>query len=120
MNRCFALHRVEQIDEGAERLGKREQPERVTGRRGVEDDALPVAAVGEVRERQQRHRLVDAGQRRVDEALNVLAVEVGAAIDDRRQRRRPIARRNPSRAAVGVELRRRERRNAGDGLTARR
>ena len=33
------LHRVEQAHEGGERFWKAQQPQRVTGRRGVDDDA---------------------------------------------------------------------------------
>jgi hypothetical protein len=95
-------------------LGKREQAERVTSGRSVENDALPLTVIGEIGQREQRHGLVDARKRRVDETLNVLAIEVRAAIDDGRERLTP-SRDEVAARRSGVELAGKEIRNGRHG-----
>ena len=80
----LALHRVEQRDERAKGLRQREEPQRVTSGGGVDDDATICARRlrDQVGQREQRKDLVGARQCRVDESLDVTAIQIRAAIDD--------------------------------------
>ncbi|MDQ2992653.1 MAG: hypothetical protein M3R30_07550, partial [Candidatus Eremiobacteraeota bacterium] len=80
----LVLHQVEHGEQRAERVRHRQQPKCVSGRRGVDHDSLVHAGVvrKNIGERQQREDLVDAGKGRVDDTVDIRAIEIRAAIDD--------------------------------------
>ena len=82
--------------------------------------AYAAGSIGEqIGEREQREDLVDAGQRGVDESVDVVAIEVRAAIDDLGDRCRANGRGNRRAAAAADKLSRVESRLAGDGRRRR-
>ena len=99
------LQVVEHPGQAAERLRHLQQPQRVSGGRGVHHH--DVEAAREPRQLDQRHQLVDPRQREPEQRVDVLVVEVGPARGDLPER--PLARAQPApERAVGVHLHREE------------
>ena len=107
MNRCLPCMSSSIDTQRAKRLREREQSKCVAGRRGVDDDArVRRRRIGEqVGEREQREDLVAPGERRVDEAVDVVAIEIRAAIDDVGDRVAPARRGNRSRSSAAESWR---------------
>jgi hypothetical protein len=81
------LQVVQHSSDAAEQRRRRQQPQRVPGRRGVDDHRMKLR--GHAGDFQQADDLVDAGQRQLEEARDVFLVEVGAAQRDGREQRAP-------------------------------
>ena len=78
----LALHAIEDPGHAAEQRRHRQHPQHVTGRRGVDDEAVVPAGGAEIGELQQRGDLVDPGQRQAQESRHVVAIEPRAAQRD--------------------------------------
>jgi hypothetical protein len=93
----------------------------VSSRRGVDHEAVVAARGLELREGQQRHRLIGARERGVDQPGDVVAIEVGSAVHDRDEGVPPSCQKGVARRhrieLCGVEPRtaRHRPRRLGDG-----
>ena len=105
------LQLAEDLGHRRDGLRRREQPQRVAGRRGVDDDEIvgtpgprsPQRLVDQPIDLDDRHQLVDAGDREFEQRVDVLAIEPGAVLEDLAER--PAVRLQPARErARRVEL----------------
>jgi hypothetical protein len=76
------LHRVERERQLAEVLGRGEHAQRVTGRRRIDDQHRLGMLLRQLADVHPRHQLVDAGQRQLEQAAQLFAIEVRAAVAD--------------------------------------
>src|SRR6185436_20838520 len=63
-----------------------EHPQRVAGRRGVDDDRRVRVLLDQLADAHPRHQLVDAGERQLEETPQLFAIEVRAAVGDLEKR----------------------------------
>jgi hypothetical protein len=84
------MHRVEKPHERVEGARQRQQAQRMSRRCRVEDNACVCRLVENFSEDQYREDLVGAGQRGVDEPVDVILVEVGAAVENQGDRLAPL------------------------------
>lgn len=97
------LHGVEHLRQRQEERGGGQQPQRVSRRRGIDDHVVVVVQRSEPLNLEQAEQLVDAGQRQLEEAVDIAAIENRAAQQDGAERRAPLG--DPARQrAIGVEL----------------
>src|SRR3989441_5515022 len=104
----LGLHVVEDGGDPLQRGGHREQAQRVTGGRGVPRPGGPGTCAGQARPPHQADQLVDAGEGRPQEAVDVVLVEVGSPLEDRPEQA-PAGGDPAVERAVGVELHRLQR-----------
>ena len=98
------LQCIEDANDCADRCRRIEETQRVTGRGGVDDDAVVTAgSFGETNDLEQRHQLVDAWNRELEDGGDVFPIEPGAVLQHVGQGTAMVA--QPAReGARGVEL----------------
>ncbi len=78
-------HHVERADPAREDIGQPQHPRRVPRRRRVHDDAREVARPLDLAQLEERHHLVHAREREVEQVVDVRLVEDGAAVGNLRE-----------------------------------
>ena len=78
----LALQPLERVGDRGDGVGRGEQAQRVSGRRRIDDDEVVVAGVRQPDDLEQRHQLVDAGDRQGEQRIDVVAIEPGAVFED--------------------------------------
>ena len=77
-------HEIEDVQPPGHELGQGEQAQGVPRGCRVEDHQGITLLSDELRDLDHRHQLVEAGQRELEELADVVVVEVGAEVHDRR------------------------------------
>ena len=104
----LGLHVVENDGDPGQRRGHRQKTQRVAGWRGVDDHEVEGPARCESVELPEPDQLVHAGERKSQDRVDVVLVEIRSPSDDPRERRAPLG--DPScERGVGIELERGER-----------
>ena len=104
----LALKRAEHVGDDGNGIGRRQQAQRVARGSGIDDDHIVDGAGGKAIDLDDAHQLVDAGNREIEQRVDVPAIEPGAMFEDV-AKRAPVLLQPPSERARRVELRGLER-----------
>ncbi len=103
----FLLEVVQDLSNRGDGLRRREQTQRVTGRRGIDDDFVvrgnAPASPREICDFDHADQFVDARHRQIEHGIHVMAVEPGAVLD-RIAERLPVIGEPPGESARRVEF----------------
>ena len=101
----FLVQRVEHARHRADCFRRGQQAQRMTRRRGVDDNQVGETRARQTRDLEQSHELVEPGNREIQESLHVLPIEPRPLLENLAERT-PMLRQPAGEGTAGVELER--------------